>query len=159
MGELTDEQAIQEIRNYYCLSTLIATAGQPTESQLAAVARAGYQVVINLGLTGEQYSLPDEQGLVQSLGITYIHIPVIWERPTRADLEQFIQAMDAHEGQKVFVHCAANYRVSAFMALYRIIRLGWPQPEALERVRAMDFPKQWRQFIDEMMRVYTAPAR
>ena len=39
-----------------------------------------------------------------------------------ASFTDFCAAMDAHKGEKVLVHCAANYRVTAFMGLYRIIR-------------------------------------
>jgi uncharacterized protein (TIGR01244 family) len=151
VGEHADEKAIEAIYNYRPLSEQLATAGQPTEEQLAAIARAGYEVVINLGLSGERYSLPDERGLVESLGLEYVHIPVLWEQPTRSDLEQFFEAMDAHQQRKLFVHCAANYRVSAFVALYSIIRLGRPPEEALRDVRTMRFPEWWQQFIDEVL--------
>ncbi len=69
--------------------------------------------------TSRAYSLPDERGRSTGLGMTYVHIPVLFESPTEANLLAFCDAMDAHRGEKVLVHCAANMRVTAFLGLYR----------------------------------------
>ena len=34
------------------------------------------------------------------------------------------------EGGRVLVHCAANYRVTSFMALYAEMKLGWTREQA-----------------------------
>jgi len=52
---------LQQIINWRYLSENLATGGQPTELQLAAVASEGYEVVINLGLANKEYSLADEK--------------------------------------------------------------------------------------------------
>ena len=49
--------------------------------------------------------------------MTYINIPVVWNHPTQENLNQFLEAMDAHSEEKVLVHCEANYRATAFPAL------------------------------------------
>jgi hypothetical protein len=59
--------------------------------------------------------------------------------------------MDARQGRRLFIHCIANMRVSAFMALYRIHRLGWPRDEALGFVDVPAFPPVWQAFIAEML--------
>ena len=145
------DDIIAGIRDYRQLSERIATAGQPTEDELVAVAQAGYEAVINLAMGYPQDGLPDEDGLVRSLGLEYVHIPVVWEWPTQTDLEQFFEVMDARQGQRLFIHCVANKRVSAFMALYRIHRLGWARDEALGFVDLLSFPPVWRAFIEEML--------
>ena len=139
---------VSGIRDYRRLSELIVTSGQPTADELAAVARAGYEAVINLHISPD---LPDEGDVVRSLGMEYVHIPVPWEHPARDHLERFFEAMDARRGQRLFVHCAANMRVSAFMALYRVQRLGWPQDRALDFVDVPTFPPVWQTFIEEML--------
>jgi len=96
--------------------------------------------------------LPDERGLVERLGLKYVHIPVEWQAPTAADLSKFISAIDAHADKKLFIHCAANKRVSVFMALYRIKRLGWSCDEALRDVNKTWIPDAvWRQFINQIL--------
>ena len=149
-----DNDQVRGIANYRWVSETIGSSGQPSEVELEAVARSGYEVVINLGLLGQSYSLPDERGVVAALGMEYVHIPVVWEQPTQDDLEQFFAAMDACKGKKVFVHCAANMRVSAFLALYRVARLGWAVEQAFRNVRTMQFPEVWLQFMDAMLLQY-----
>lgn len=115
---------MNDIKNFVYISDRLATAGQPTEDQLREIAKAGYEVVINLGLTGTDYALPDESGLVELLGLKYVHVPVQWESPSKEALEQFVREMENYKDEKVFVHCAANYRVSCFLAIYRVAKLG-----------------------------------
>lgn len=131
----------------------LATSGQPTEGQLAEVAASGYQTVVNLALHDDpRYSLPDEAGTVRSLGMRYVHIPVAFNAPTRADLDAFFAAMDAHAGERVLLHCAANYRVSAFLGLYRAMRLGQPRDEAFALQRSMwTLDATWQRFVDEQL--------
>ena len=54
----------------------------------------------------------------------YEHIPVVWARAHPDRPGAFFAAMEWHAGRRVFVHCAANYRASAFIMLYRVLRLG-----------------------------------
>jgi uncharacterized protein (TIGR01244 family) len=146
-----DEHTLGEIRDYIQLSERLATAGQPTKDELAAVAQAGYETVINLDVNDSLSALDDEAGLVRSLGMEYAHIPVVWQAPTRADLERFFEAMDARQGQKLFVHCAANRRVSVFIALYRILKLGWEVQEARRWTFLDTMPEVWQAFFDGML--------
>ena len=142
------ENRLAGIKNYRQLTDLIATAGQPSEQELVVVAEEGYEAVINLHTSSD---LQDEGDVVRSLGMEYVHIDVPWKHPDRSHLERFFEAMDARQEQRLFVHCAANMRVSAFVALYRIHRLGWSQDEALEYVPLASFPPVWRAFIDQML--------
>lgn len=146
-----DDSELTPILNYRRVSEHVATGGQPTVDQLRAVARAGCRTVINLGLHDADYALPDERGTVESLGMKYVHIPVRWDGPTRANLERFSAVMAAHEGQDVFVHCAANKRVTVFVALDRFLRQGWPAQTALRETEADLLPPVWRQFIADTL--------
>ena len=142
--------AIENIRNFIALSDDIATAGQPSEQQVQELARAGFEVVVNLGLMDPRYCLADEAGLANSLGMTYHHIPVDFRAPRAEDLEKFFNVMDRTRGQKIFVHCAANYRVSSFIALYGQARLGWSASQADAHIRRVWEPDDtWRTFLEE----------
>ena len=89
-------------------------------------------MVINLDQLNSDYALPNERETVESLGMTYLQIPVVWDTPTHENVAQFLDAMDQYADKRVFVHCVANARASVFMALYRILRLGWSQAEAMQ---------------------------
>ena len=122
--------ALDEMKNFLPIGTpdgnaRIGTAGQPTEDELREVAADGYRAMVNLGLLNPEYCLPDEAGLAASLGLAYRHLPVDFDAPALADFEAFVAQMDAWSNERVFVHCAANFRVSSFMAVYGELRLGW----------------------------------
>jgi protein tyrosine phosphatase (PTP) superfamily phosphohydrolase (DUF442 family) len=143
---------LAELYNYRRLSDEIVTAGQPTVEQFSIVAQQGVEVVINLGLADADYALPDEGGLVQSLGLVYEHIPVPWEQPKVEAFEQFADCMRRHEHQKRLVHCAANKRVSTFMALYRILKDGWPVELAMADLEAVWHPNLiWQNFMAQVL--------
>ena len=108
----------------------LTTSGQPSEDQLAAIAGLGATHVVNLGLHTHEKALADEAATVAGLGMTYIHQPVEFSAPTRADLDAFFAVMKALDGRTIHVHCIANYRVSAFIYRWRIEVLGWDEAAA-----------------------------
>lgn len=143
---------MKDIYNYQFLNENLSSSGMPTAEQMKEVAEAGTQVVINLAPAIVKDALPNEDSLVKSLGMEYVHIPVEWNKPTKQNLEDFFAAMDEHQGEKVLVHCQANYRASSFVMLYRTLRLGWKKEDAIPVMEKMwnpeDFPV-WQKFIDE----------
>jgi uncharacterized protein (TIGR01244 family) len=144
---------LEAIYNFLPLTDSIATAGQPSAGQIAEIAERGFEVVINLGLDEAEYALANEEALVNAHGMEYIYLPVIWERPTEFDLDRFCEIMDANKDKKTFVHCAANMRVSVFMALYRILRLGWPEEKACKHIEQIWTPNAiWQAFIEGTLR-------
>jgi len=139
---------IQSIYNYLQLSENITTGGQPTREQIKAIADAGFELVVNLALATSDNAILDESILVRASGMDYVHIPVVWEQPTAADLASFLQVMDQNNGRQIFVHCAANMRVSVFMVLYRVLRQNLPLDAAMTDVRKIWEPNEvWNRFI------------
>ena len=119
-----ESSGIASIFNYRAADDTMATAGQPTEFQFRAIARSGFEVVINLALHDDpRYSLPDEAGLIKSLGMEYVHNPVQFGAPAEEDLLAFFSEMEKHHGRKLFIHCAANKRVAAFIGLHMANKL------------------------------------
>jgi protein tyrosine phosphatase (PTP) superfamily phosphohydrolase (DUF442 family) len=147
---------LSDIKNFYYFTDLIAVSRQPTEAQLHDIQEAGYKVVINLGLhDNPKYSLPDDRGTVEVLGMTYIHIPVQFGHPTRQDLDAFFRAMKANKSRKVYVHCAMNYRGSAFMELYLRIKSKLPHEQAFVLMCKIWEPdKVWAGFIADALKTY-----
>ena len=142
---------LNDIYNYLPISEHLATAGQPTAEQFATIRQAGFDLVVNLALPTSTNALPDERSVVEACGMTYSPIPVIWEHPTAADFEQFQATLASHPDQKIFVHCAMNMRVSAFVYLHRRLK-GVPQPVAAADLAQIWEPNTtWQQFIDDTL--------
>lgn len=145
-------EAIEAIYNYVKISETIATAGQPTESQFPLIRDAGYQMVLNLALPTSSNAVTNEQVLVENLGMEYCSIPVQWENPTLEDIEQFFATMQANHDRRVFVHCAANMRVSAFIYLYRMLCQKIDSSVAAADLYRIWAPNAiWQQFMDQVI--------
>ena len=145
--------ASEDIYNYIKVSDEIVTGGQPTAEQLKTLAAEGFSAVINLATGDSARSPANEAELVRSQGLAYYHIPVDWENPKETDFSTFEQTMLQISGGKTLIHCAANFRVTAFYSLYAQKHLGWSASQAGEFRAAIwkgsDYPI-WREFIARM---------
>ncbi len=108
LAPMTTTTPLEQLTNYYPISPLILTAGQPTAEQIVLVGQAGCDVVINLARPSSPNALADEAALAAAQGMEYIAIPVVWEEPTLDDLARFFAVMDANRARKVFVHCVVG---------------------------------------------------
>ena len=113
-----------DILNFAQMSERLATSGQPGREEFAAIQAAGYESVVNLAMPDSDRALADEAALVTGLGLNYFHIPVSFQAPRPEQVRIFcrlLQSLEAPEkgaGQRVWVHCILNYRVSAFVFHY-----------------------------------------
>jgi protein tyrosine phosphatase (PTP) superfamily phosphohydrolase (DUF442 family) len=138
------------IRNCLPLTENLLTSGLPTAEQFPLIRAAGCAVVINLLPDNGHYATEDEEDAVRAACMEYIVIPVLWQKPTLDNLRAFFDALDANSHRKVWVHCAANMRVSAFVYLYRTLRLGWTDADAARDLHRIWTPEGWwRDFIEE----------
>jgi len=148
----TSAAKLSEIYNFRSLGERLGTSGQPTAEQLQKVREAGFQAVINLALPTSDNALPNEGSLVTGLGMSYVHIPVDFKAPTSQDFGAFCRVMEAFQDRPVFVHCAANMRVSAFVFLFRVLRQGSTVAEAERDLHAIWQPDEvWSRFIQEQL--------
>ncbi len=147
---------MEDVYNYLKISDCIATSGQPTKEQFSTIKELGYQVVINLALPTSTNALPNEAQIVADLGMQYNHIPLVWENPKLEDVERFFSVMKANSGKKIFVHCAANMRVSAFMYLYHRLREEMSDEEAKKQLHRIWLPDEaWQRFIEQVVEYYS----
>ena len=143
---------LSEIYSFRAVGDRLCTAGQPTQAQFQTVRESGFEAVINLALPTSDNAIPNEGSIVTSLGMSYVHIPVDFKAPTSQDFRAFCRVMAAFDDRPVFVHCAANKRVSAFVFLYRVLVQRVEVSEAERDLHAVWQPDEvWRRFIrDEL---------
>jgi len=97
--------------------------------------------------------LANEGSIVTALGMSYVHIPVDFKAPTSKDFRAFSQVMQAFEDGPVFVHCAKNMRVSAFVFLYRVLHQHVPASEAERDLHAIWEPDEvWSLFLKRQLK-------
>ena len=144
--------ALSEIYSFRAVGNRLGTAGQPTETQFRAVREAGFDAVINLALPTSDNAIANEGSIVTGLGMSYVHIPVDFKAPTSQDFTAFCRVMEAFDNRPVFVHCAANMRVSAFVYLYRVLHERVPPLEAALDLHAVWQPDEvWSRFIQNQL--------
>lgn len=153
---------LTQIKAFLQISDSISTAGQPKSSEFLAIRDSGHQMVINLAKTDSPGAIQDESKIVEDLGLTYVHIPVDWDAPTAKEALRFFEVMNQHEDETVFIHCAANKRVSAFLFLYRVLCLGEEAAIAQLTLHQIWIPNLvWQTFMNRMIAEFhprTAPS-
>lgn len=139
--------SLHTIRDFLWLEEWLGTSGLVRPDQLALIAAEGFACVVNLLPDESDAWFPEEPARVAELGMEFVRIPVLWRSPTRENLDEFCAAMDARRGKKLFVHCAANMRASAFIYLWRL-RNGHDEAEAAADLRDIWEPDGvWAEFL------------
>lgn len=162
-GSMThiDTSILGDIKAVKFNNQQVITAGLPTEQQFAQLAQAGIKTVINLIPNDNPNALKNEQQIVTQLGMNYHNISVDWQHPTKEDVEQFFILMKQNGDAPVLVHCAANYRASAFYYLYQTTQSKAPSmADALTpwgdlQQSFAEYP-QWQKLIEDVKQQYQA---
>ncbi len=146
--EFTND-SVEDVLNYLNYNDTLSSSGQPAKNQFPVIRKAGYEVIINLATYDFlDNPLKGEEGIITRLGMAYVHIPVDFFKPTEEDFQKFLKTMEQASGKKVWVHCAANARASAFLFRYRCSKLGEDSDSAKWDVREIWEPfGDWKKLI------------
>jgi protein tyrosine phosphatase (PTP) superfamily phosphohydrolase (DUF442 family) len=147
------DDRLSAITNYVRIDDRITTAGQPNPFQFGLIKAAGYDIVINLALSTSTDALQDENTVAKSAWLEYVHIPVVWDKPTLMDFEFFAQVMKRRQNKRCFIHCAKNMRVSVFVYLWRRIYEQVPHEIAQGAINAVWVPNEtWQTFLESVLK-------
>lgn len=139
-----------DIYNWLRLDERTTTSGQPTQAQFGEIAALGVREVINLAPATSDKALKNEAEILAALGLRYTHIPVDFQNPAEEDFDRFRAALEGARQSVTHVHCIANYRVSAFVYLYRI-GAGMEDARARADLESIWTPNSvWAAFIERM---------
>jgi uncharacterized protein (TIGR01244 family) len=125
-----------DIDKFYWIDERIATGGQPTHDQLAALKREGFRTVINLREPSE-YDAAAEAAEARRLKLAYVSIPVRATEPKDEQVDAFLTAMKDSKLWPAFVHCGTANRVAAFWMIHRVLVDGWDAADAEHEARLM----------------------
>ena len=109
----------------------MVTGGQPTAAQLAALKRAGCEVVLNIRepMEPQPYRTPDA---VVAAGLEYVNIPVSHGPLSDETFGRVRRTVRALAGKKrVLFHCASGNRVGVTLLPFFILDQGMDEEEAL----------------------------
>ncbi len=143
---------IDQSYNFRRIDDRVTTSGIVSRQSLQQLSAQGYQAVINLLPDDSKYAEAGEADLVKTQGLQYVYVPVDFAAPTHEDFAAFAAAMDDLEGRRVHLHCAANFRVSAFYGLWAEQRGRMTAAEADDLMRGVWNPDEhpaWSRFLAE----------
>lgn len=142
--------SVNQAYNFKQISSSVTTAGVLTNQQLEKLGSEGYEVVVCLLPSDSEYAVNDERSIVEKQDIKYVYIPVDFAAPTEEDYQKFAAEVTGLSGKKAILHCAANYRVTAFYAIYANQELGWSKNQAWELISSIwdisEYPV-WNEFV------------
>jgi protein tyrosine phosphatase (PTP) superfamily phosphohydrolase (DUF442 family) len=108
----------------------LVTGGQPTLEQLAALKRAGCEVVLDLREPMEPQ--PYRPAAVAQAGLTYRNIPVGHGTVTDATFGLLLEAVRGLVGkQRAFVYCSSGNRVGVALIPYFMLDQGMEEEDAV----------------------------
>lgn len=142
---------IENSHNYRKISEQVTTSGVVDKVILNRLSHQGYEVVINLLPIGHKKEIKDEKDIIHSQGIDYIYLPVSFEEPKQADVEQFISILEKIGNKKVHIHCSANWRVSVFYSIFLVEKDIWSIEQAENFILSIWQPKEypaWQQLLN-----------
>lgn len=141
---------INKAYNFKKVTPQVTCSGTLKNVNLQSLSDEAYEVVINLLPDDSEYAVNGEKQSFEKSGIHYVYIPVDWDQPKHSDFVNFESAMDAIKGKKVHIHCAANFRVTAFYSIYAFKNQGWSRTESDEFIASIwqisDHPV-WDKFV------------
>jgi len=152
--------SIDQAYNYRFVSEKVATAGVLKPRLLAGLGEEGIELVINLMPDDSEYAVEGEGTIVQDQGIEYWYLPVDFSAPKLEEYLQFKDKLRQVGDKKLLIHCAANYRVSAFYSRYAIESGIWSVEEANRFMRSIWNPDEysgWPEWFEKVERYASDP--
>ena len=107
------------------------TGGQPGVEHLAALKRAGCEVVLDNRDPMEPRPF-DEPAAVRAAGMEYVNIPIVHGAVTADTMQQMHEAVKKLAGRKALLHCSSGNRTAAGMIPYLMIDEGMDQEKAVD---------------------------
>ena len=146
-------QELPPIRNFLQATPQFCTGGQPRLEHFAKLKADGVKAVLNLRQPSE-HRADEERAAVEQAGLKYFNIPVVYQNPTDAQVDEFLKITDDPANRPMFIHCTAAIRVGAFWTIRRAVRDGMSVDAALEEGRKVGLVNA--PHLEEFARKYIA---
>ncbi len=130
------------IKNFGQMDERFYRGAEPKKLEdFEALKQLGVHTVIDLQARPE----PTERGMVESLGMRYVNIPMVEKTYPRAEwVAAFLKTVDDPSTGKFFVHCAGGrHRTGAMGAVYRFEKYGWNYEQVYAEMKQYDFYTSW----------------
>ena len=93
LGQAATAQPAPDIRNFLRVTPEFCTGGQPRPEHFSMLKADGVKAVLNLRQPGE-HRAEEEQEAVKAAGLKYFNIPVNYQQPSDAAVDEFLKITD-----------------------------------------------------------------
>lgn len=128
---MTPFEAITGVPNACQLLPNVITGGQPTPEQLAALAKSGNAIVVDMRESMEPRGF-DEPAMVRELGMEYTLIPVGPYTMSDTTLQTLRSTLAGAGERPVFVHCGSGNRVGGALIPVLMLDQGMEEEDAVD---------------------------
>ncbi len=123
-------EPVPAIQKFHQYTPTLAVSGQPKRNQFAAIAAAGYKVVINVASADSNPdAVGDEKKLVEAAGMEYYSVPLKWEKPDPNEVVAAVKLLDQLQTKPTLMHCYVGARASLVAYLYRTAQGSAAEPD------------------------------
>ena len=138
--------------NVVIISPRLVTSGQPSAEALSQLSTQGFGAVIYLAPPTVADAVRNEADIVRAQGLEFVNIPIPFGKPTEADFQAFVVALNRFRDRKVLVHCQVNMRASTLTFLYRVIVDGEDPAKAYDAVAGVWSPEgPWKTLLTSQL--------
>jgi tyrosine-protein phosphatase SIW14 len=125
------------------VTSTLYRGGQPKEHGFEALAKMGFQIVVDL--RGDRDSEREE---VTRLGMQYVSMSWQCSFPKDSIFAEFLTLIRTNPGKKIFVHCrVGDDRTGMMVAAYRMAEEGWSAERAKKEMVTFGFSLVHRHLI------------
>jgi protein tyrosine phosphatase (PTP) superfamily phosphohydrolase (DUF442 family) len=114
----------------------LVTGGQPSAQHLAALKKAGCEVILDNRDPMEPRPF-DEPAVVKAAGMEYVNLPLVHGSVTVDTMARMHAAVRGLQSRKALLHCSSGNRTAAALIPYFIIDKGMEEDDATQLAMAM----------------------
>jgi tyrosine-protein phosphatase SIW14 len=130
------------IKNFGQMDERFFRGAEPKKLEdFKALKELGINTVIDLQAEPEAA----ERGMVESLGMRYVNIPMVEKvYPKPEWVAEFMKVVDDPSTGKFYLHCAGGrHRTGSLGAVYRFEKYGWNYEQVYAEMKKFDFYTSW----------------
>lgn len=137
------------IKNFISHNQWISSGSRPTAEQIIELRQNGFDAVLNIVPLTAKNPLPDENVIVESLDMQYVHLPLDYTDVAPELYESFKNALHGLSTKKVFVHCGGNIYSSNLLHMFLVLETGMDESSSLQLVLKVHTPSDiWFRFFE-----------
>jgi protein tyrosine phosphatase (PTP) superfamily phosphohydrolase (DUF442 family) len=148
---------VDGVGNFYKVNDHLYRGAQPTDRGFRSLSQLGIRTVLDLRIPEERSN--QEEKIVKSLGMRYVHLPMNGSQyPTDAEIQKALSVLDDRSAWPIFVHCREGKdRTGAVIACDRIAREGWTNTRALAEAKSRGMHRSKHALEDYIEHFPTTP--